>query len=124
MGGQPEGLPALPMWSVGVFTGSSRAGWCRQKLPLVRQQRLKQPPGAAGARVVASQFFGEVFVAVDDAVAFLDVGFRGEAFLTLARDLETTPGFVGWTSWWASCFCGLGGLPVGNRREWADKISF
>jgi hypothetical protein len=48
------------------------------------QQFLKPAAGAAGARIVAPQFLGQFFVAVDDAPAAFDVRFRGEASAALA----------------------------------------
>ena len=42
------------------------------------QQALKPASGAAGAEVVAAELFGQLDVAVNDAPAPLDVGFRGE----------------------------------------------
>jgi hypothetical protein len=39
------------------------------------QQRLKSASGAARAQVVASEFLGQLNVAVDDAVAAPDLGF-------------------------------------------------
>ena len=46
---------------------------------LARQQRLKPAIRAAGAGVVAAELFEEFLVAVDDAEAALDVGFRVES---------------------------------------------
>jgi hypothetical protein len=38
------------------------------------QQRLKSASGAARAQVVATEFLGEIDVAVDDAIAAPDLG--------------------------------------------------
>jgi hypothetical protein len=39
------------------------------------QQRLKSASGAARAQVVAPELFGQLNIAVDDAVAAPDLGF-------------------------------------------------
>ena len=52
------------------------------------QQFLKPAAGTAGAEVVASELFGELFLTVDDAESFLDAGFRWETSATFARDFE------------------------------------
>ena len=43
------------------------------------QHFLKRFAGAAGARIIATEFFDQLFVAMDDARAALDVRFRWEA---------------------------------------------
>ena len=53
------------------------------------QQRLKAPAGLAGAGIVATEFLVQVLVAMHDAVAALDPGFRWEALAALARHLES-----------------------------------
>jgi beta-galactosidase beta subunit len=40
-----------------VISGNSRLDCCHQKQPDLRQHRLKQLPGAAGAWIVSAQFF-------------------------------------------------------------------
>jgi hypothetical protein len=45
------------------------------------QQLLKSASGTAGAEVVAAELLDQLFVAVHDAIAAPDVGFRG---ITLA----------------------------------------
>ena len=60
------------------------------KWPDRRQQFLKPAPRAAGAEVVASELFGEFFLTVDDAEAFLDAGFGWETSATFAGDFERT----------------------------------
>jgi hypothetical protein len=42
------------------------------------QQVLKPASGAAWAEVVATEFFDQFNVAVDEAPSAFDVGFRGE----------------------------------------------
>ena len=49
---------------------------------------MKQPPGAAGAGIVASQFLCKFLVAVDDPDAAFDVGLGRESLTTLGRHLE------------------------------------
>jgi hypothetical protein len=53
------------------------------------QHFLKAAAIAAGAEVVAAQFFNKIFFAVDGAVAALDVGFRGVSFAALTAALES-----------------------------------
>ena len=48
------------------------------------QHFLKPATGAAGAKVVAPQFLGQLFVAVNDAHSSLDVCFRRESAASLA----------------------------------------
>jgi hypothetical protein len=69
------------------------AGWRRQKYPVLRQHRLKRPPGTAGTRIVSSQLFQQFFVAVHEPMAAFDLGFGRETFAALTRDLENTPDF-------------------------------
>jgi len=52
------------------------------------QQFLKPARGTARAGVVAAQLLAQLFVAVDDAVATLDAGFRWETAAALASDLD------------------------------------
>jgi hypothetical protein len=49
------------------------------------QHFLKASAGAADARIVSAELFEELFVAVHDAVAALDVGFGGVAPAALPR---------------------------------------
>ena len=57
-------------------------------LPDFRQHRLKAPRGAAGAGVIAAQFFDKLFLpALEGAVAALDVGFGVKALAALRGDL-------------------------------------
>ena len=76
-----------------LVSANSCVGWRRQKLPESRQQRLKQPPGTAGAGIITSEFLQQLFVTVDHAMAFLDPRFGREAFAAFTGDLETAPGF-------------------------------
>jgi hypothetical protein len=50
---------------------------------------LKQPPGAAGAEIIAAEYFDQLFVAVDDAIAAFDGRLGREAFASLAHDLKS-----------------------------------
>ena len=43
------------------------------------QHFLKPATGAAGARIVAAELFGQLFIAVNDAPAAFDLRFRREA---------------------------------------------
>jgi hypothetical protein len=52
------------------------------------QHFLKTPPGSAGAEIVAAEFFEELLVAVDDAVAALHARFGGVALPALAARLK------------------------------------
>jgi hypothetical protein len=56
------------------------------------QQDLKPAPGAAWAQIVATELFGELDVAMDDAVPAPDLGFRGEGLPPLTRDAESWGG--------------------------------
>jgi hypothetical protein len=56
------------------------------------QQFLKSAPGAADAEIVASEFFVQFDIAMDDADAALHAGFGRIGFATLARDLKRTAG--------------------------------
>jgi len=78
---------------------NSHAACFPQKQPVVRQQFLKQAPGAAGAGIVAAQLFEQFLVPVDDPLAFLDLGLGREALLAFTRGLETTGGFRRSVSW-------------------------
>jgi hypothetical protein len=73
-----------------------------QKHPLRKQQRLKQAPGSAGARIVAAELLDEFLVAAHNAVTTLDACFRGEASAALARHLESTPCLPRTVSWHTS----------------------
>jgi hypothetical protein len=44
--------------------------------------------GAAWAEVISAEFFEELFLAVNDARASLDLGFRGIAFSAFAHRLD------------------------------------
>ena len=62
------------------------------------QQFLKSAGRAAGAEVVATQFFEEFFVLSDDAdgtAGAFDAGLGREAALTFAGGFETRIGFGG-----------------------------
>jgi hypothetical protein len=50
---------------------------------------LKQPRGTARTQIIAAEFFDQLFVAVDDAVAAFDGRFGREAFASLAHDLKS-----------------------------------
>jgi hypothetical protein len=55
------------------------------------QQFLKPATGAAGAGIVAAELFAQFLVAVDDAPAVFDLGFRREASSAFAaRFVEST----------------------------------
>ena len=56
------------------------------------QQALKPASGAAGAQIVAAELFGELDVAMDNAVSTLDLVFRGEGLPPLTRDAESWGG--------------------------------
>ena len=73
-----------------LFNADSDRGSHRQKHPLRKQQRLKQPRGAAWARIVAAELLDEFLPTADNAVAALDSSLRGEAFAPLARDRESS----------------------------------
>lgn len=83
--------------------GSSHGGWCHQKLPETRQHRLKRPPRAAGAGIVAAKLFAKLFVSVDKSAPLLDVGLGRESFAALARYLKRKPGCGCDASWDTSC---------------------
>ncbi len=53
---------------------------------------MKAAARAAGAQVVAAEFLGQFFVAVDDAPAALDLGLGGEAPAALTGHLERRRG--------------------------------
>jgi hypothetical protein len=55
-----------------------------------RQQRLKFAAGAAGAEVVASQLFDQVFVSAHDALATLHFGFGRESLSPFAAALKSS----------------------------------
>ena len=106
------------------FSGNSRGGKNRQKLPAGRQQRLKRPPGTAGAKVVAAQFFHEFFMAAHDPLAFLDAAFGGETFTAFAGDLERTWRMGCEKTWRTSCECPptVGGrYPILVARKMGDR---
>jgi len=52
------------------------------------QQVLKPPSGAARTLIVAAKLFSQFDTAMDDALATLDMGFRGEGLTPLMRDAE------------------------------------
>jgi hypothetical protein len=52
---------------------------------------LKAAAGVAGAKVVAAQFLDQFLVAMDNAFAAFDLGFRRITFATLARDFKSAP---------------------------------
>jgi hypothetical protein len=54
------------------------------------QQRLKQPPGSARARIVATELFGQLLVASNEAITTLDARLGREALATLARHRESS----------------------------------
>jgi hypothetical protein len=54
------------------------------------QQRLKPPPGAARAWVIAAQLFQQFLGAAYHPISTLDACFGREAFATLASDLESS----------------------------------
>ena len=58
-------------------------------LPVRRQRRLKAAAGAAGAQVVAAEFFDEFFFAVDHARAALHFGLGRIALAALTAALES-----------------------------------
>ena len=68
-----HGTPRMPPSTGRSFLKSSDRAARPSYLPLFRQQRLKAPPGAAGAGIVAAEFFGQLFLAVDDPLPALDV---------------------------------------------------
>jgi hypothetical protein len=57
-------------------------------LPDLRQHFLKAQSGAAGAQVVAAEFFNQLFVFADDTDAATDSGFGWEASSALTAPLE------------------------------------
>ena len=57
------------------------------------QQFLKPASGAARTEVVATEFFDEFDVAMDETSSALDVGFRGIRLPPLTRDAESWGGF-------------------------------
>jgi len=52
------------------------------------QQFLKPFSGTAWTRIIPTQLFDQLFVAVDDAVAALDVRFGGETLAPFAHRLK------------------------------------
>ena len=52
---------------------------------------MKQPPGLAGAEVVATELFQQLFVDMDYAGAAFDLGFGRETFAAFAGDLKSSP---------------------------------
>ena len=78
------------------------------------QQRLKTPPGTAGARVVATQLLEEIFGPSHHPVAALDARLGWEAFSALTRDLESTRLRVVyiWFAWGTSIALGIEGARI------------
>ena len=58
------------------------------------QQALKPASGVARTQVVAAELFAQLDVAVHEAPAALDVGFRGEGLPPLTGDFESRGGFL------------------------------
>ncbi len=86
-----------------------RHGWSRQKRPSLRQHRLKQLPGPARARVVATQLLKQFLVAAHDPMALFHSGFGREPFTALAGGLERTAVLRFGASWRTSR-----GIPLGR----------
>jgi hypothetical protein len=82
-----------------LITSSSAGDLRRQKRPLRMQQFLKALARAARARVVSAELFGQLFVAMDDACAALDVCFGGETAAALTGSLESKVGRNRWVAW-------------------------
>ena len=57
------------------------------------QQALKPASGVARAQIVATEFFGQFDVAVDETPPAFDVGFGWEGLPPLTRDAESFGGF-------------------------------
>jgi hypothetical protein len=57
------------------------------------QQVLKPASGAAWAEIVATEFFGQFDIAMNEPSSTLDMGFRGEGLPPLTRDAESWGGF-------------------------------
>jgi hypothetical protein len=57
------------------------------------QQVLKPASGAAWAQIVATEFFDQLDVAMDETSSTFDMGFRGERLPPLTRDAESRGGF-------------------------------
>ena len=53
------------------------------------QHFLKRLAGAAGARIIATEFFEYLFVAMDDTHAALDVSFRRETVSAFTSPRES-----------------------------------
>jgi hypothetical protein len=53
------------------------------------QQRLKQVARSAWAWIIAAKFLKQLFLAVDDAIALLDLRLRREALSALTCHLES-----------------------------------
>jgi hypothetical protein len=54
--------------------------------------------GPARTRIVATELFHKLLIAVYEPDTALDLGFRGEAFSALAGNLESTIGRCVWFS--------------------------
>nr|WP_018609610.1 hypothetical protein [Uliginosibacterium gangwonense] len=72
-------------------SGSNHHDCFHRKLPDFRQQRLKGFARTAGAGVLSAKFFEQFLVAMNDAETSANLGFRREAFTTLAGDFEMAP---------------------------------
>jgi len=57
------------------------------------QQVLKPPSGAARTLIVAAKLFSQFDTAMDDALATLDMGFRGKGLRRLCGMLKSWGGF-------------------------------
>jgi hypothetical protein len=82
-----------------VIIGRNRFCLHRQKRPLCRQHFLKQPPGSAWTRVIPPEFFHQNLFSMDHTIASLDAGLGGEALLSLACHLKTTPDLRIFRAW-------------------------
>lgn len=79
-----------PNWRVKMSpSANSHRAPRHQKQPDGRQHRLKFPPRSTTAWIVATEFLDELDIAVHEAQSALDMGFGGEPFTPLARNLES-----------------------------------
>ncbi len=72
----------------GLVSKSSHHGYCRQNRPRFMQQRLKPFARAAWTRIVATEFFDQFLIPVDNPVAALHLLFRRETLPALAHRLK------------------------------------
>ena len=85
-----------------VVSADSDDGSRRQRDPLRRQQCLKQPRGAAGAWVVATELLAQLLGSSHDAITALDARLGRESLAPLAHGRESTCRLRRTVSWHTS----------------------